>query len=322
MTGLPGSGKTSLLQHILGRNRGLKIAVIKNDLGEAHADTALLLGAEENIFEMTNGCICCSARGDLVRILGTLIRRRETFDRILIEATGLADPAPVAQTFLMDDAIASQLRLDAVITLVDATHIVQHLNKVKPGEAGIEAVEQIAFADRIVLNKTDMAGDDAIVRSVRRIRAINPGVRIVPATFARIALHEVLDVSAFDLERALTDDPSFLIETEHQHDTALTSVGIELEGELDQNRLDAWLDTLLHAEGVSLIRSKGVLAIAGEPRQYVFQGVHTLLDGEFGRIWRGSEVRRNRLVLIGRRLDREALERGFANCLATAEAMA
>ncbi|MER5663456.1 CobW family GTP-binding protein [Streptomyces mirabilis] len=322
LTGFLGSGKTTLLNRILTENHGLRIAVIENEFGEVGIDDALVLDAEEEIFEMNNGCICCTVRGDLIRILGALMRRREKFDHILIETTGLADPAPVAQTFFMDDEIASQLRLDAIVTLVDAAHVLQHLDEVKPEGVENEAVEQIAFADRVVLNKTDLVDDETIVEVVRRIRAINAGVRIVPSEHARIDLQEVMDVGAFDLERVLADDPSFLTETEHQHDSTVTSVGIELDGELDENRLNAWLGRLLRTKGVDLFRSKGILAIAGAPKQYVFQGVHMLLDGTFGRDWREGEARRNRLVFIGRDLDRETLERDFAGCLATAGAVA
>ncbi|MFI6468988.1 CobW family GTP-binding protein [Streptomyces sp. NPDC050516] len=322
LTGFLGSGKTTLLNRILTGQHGLRIAVIENEFGEVGIDDALVLDAEEEIFEMNNGCICCTVRGDLIRILGALMRRREKFDRILIETTGLADPAPVAQTFFMDDEIAAQLRLDAIITLVDAGHALQHLDETKPDGVENEAVEQIAFADRIVLNKTDLADDAAIIDVVARIRAINHGVRIVPARHAQLDLHEVLDLGAFDLERVLADEPSFLTDTEHQHDTTVTSVGIDLPGELDEDRLNRWLGNLLRTKGVDIFRSKGILALAGEPKQYVFQGVHMLLDGEFGRDWREDEERRNRLVFIGRNLDRAALERDFAACLATAGAAA
>ncbi|MEU2923494.1 GTP-binding protein [Streptomyces sp. NPDC007251] len=322
LTGFLGSGKTTLLNRILTENHGMRIAVIENEFGEVGIDDALVLDAEEEIFEMNNGCICCTVRGDLIRILGALMRRREKFDHILIETTGLADPAPVAQTFFMDDEIAAQLRLDAIVTLVDAAHVLQHLDEVKPEGVENEAVEQIAFADRVVLNKTDLADEETIGQVVRRIRTINGGVRIIPAQHARINLHEVLDVGAFDLERVLADDPAFLTETEHQHDATVTSVGIELTGELDEDRLNAWLGQLLRTKGVDLFRSKGILAIAGAPRQYVFQGVHMLLDGTFGRDWREGEPRTNKLVFIGRNLDREALGLGFADCLATAGAAA
>ncbi|MET7575231.1 GTP-binding protein [Streptomyces sp. NPDC005492] len=322
LTGFLGSGKTTLLNRILTEQHGMRIAVIENEFGEVGIDDALVLDAEEEIFEMNNGCICCTVRGDLIRILGALMRRREKFDHILIETTGLADPAPVAQTFFMDDEIAAQLRLDAIVTLVDAAHVLQHLDEVKPEGVENEAVEQIAFADRVVLNKTDLADDETILEVVRRIRAINHGVRVIPARHAEVDLQQVLDVGAFDLERVLADDPSFLTETEHQHDLTVTSVGIDLPGELDEDRLNAWLGNLLRTKGVDIFRSKGILAIAGAPKQYVFQGVHMLLDGEFGRDWRDGEKRRNKLVFIGRNLDRDGLERDFAACLATAGAVA
>jgi G3E family GTPase len=322
LTGFLGSGKTTLLNRILTEQHGLRIAVIENEFGEVGIDDALVLDAEEEIFEMNNGCICCTVRGDLIRILGALMRRRERFDHILIETTGLADPAPVAQTFFMDDEIAAQLRLDAIVTLVDAAHVLQHLNEEKPEGVENEAVEQIAFADRVVLNKTDLVDDATVGEVVSRVRAINATVRIIPAQHAKVDLQQVMDVGAFDLDRVLRDDPRFLTETEHQHDTTVTSVGIDLPGEVDENRLNQWLGGLLRTKGADIFRSKGILAIAGEPKQYVFQGVHMLLDGEFGRDWRDGETRGNRLVFIGRNLDRDALERDFAACLTTAGAVA
>ncbi|WP_171115833.1 MULTISPECIES: GTP-binding protein [Streptomyces] len=322
LTGFLGSGKTTLLNRILTEHHGLRIAVIENEFGEIGIDDALVLDAEEEIFEMNNGCICCTVRGDLIRILGALMRRREKFDHILIETTGLADPAPVAQTFFMDDEIAAQLRLDAIITLVDAAHVLQHLDEVKPEGVENEAVEQIAFADRIVLNKTDLADETTLAEVESRVKAINAPVQILRARNAEVDLKQVLDVGAFDLDRVLKDDPSFLTETEHQHDTTVTSVGIELDGEVDDRRLNAWLGNLLRTKGADIFRSKGILAIAGSSRQYVFQGVHMLLMGEEGAQWRTDEPRRNRLVFIGRNLDRDELERGFADCLATAGAAA
>jgi G3E family GTPase len=322
LTGFLGSGKTTLLNRILTEHHGMRIAVIENEFGEIGIDDALVLDAEEEIFEMNNGCICCTVRGDLIRILGALMRRREKFDHILIETTGLADPAPVAQTFFMDDEIAAQLRLDAIITLVDAAHVLQHLDEVKPEGVENEAVEQIAFADRIVLNKTDLADEATIAEVEARVKAINAPVQILRARNAEVDLKQILDVGAFDLDRVLKDDPSFLTETEHQHDTTVTSVGIELDGEVDDTRLNAWLGNLLRTKGADIFRSKGILAIAGSGRQYVFQGVHMLLMGEEGAQWRTGEPRRNRLVFIGRNLDRDELERGFADCLATAGAAA
>ncbi|MFF8228046.1 CobW family GTP-binding protein [Streptomyces caelestis] len=322
LTGFLGSGKTTLLNRILTEHHGMRIAVIENEFGEIGIDDALVLDSEEEIFEMNNGCICCTVRGDLIRILGALMRRREKFDHILIETTGLADPAPVAQTFFMDDEIAAQLRLDAIITLVDAAHVLQHLDEVKPEGVENEAVEQIAFADRIVLNKTDLADEATLAEVEARVKAINAPVQILRARNADVDLKQILDVGAFDLDRVLKDDPSFLTETEHQHDTTVTSVGIELDGEVDDTRLNAWLGNLLRTKGADIFRSKGILAIAGSSRQYVFQGVHMLLMGEEGAQWRTDEPRRNRLVFIGRNLDRDELERGFADCLATAGAAA
>ncbi len=318
LTGFLGSGKTTLLNRILTEHHGMRIAVIENEFGEVGIDDALVVDAEEEIFEMNNGCICCTVRGDLIRILGALMRRRETFDRILIETTGLADPAPVAQTFFMDDEIASQLRLDAIVTLADAAHIVEHLDEVKPEGVENEAVEQVAFADRIVLNKTDLVEAAQLDTVIRRLRAINALAEILPAQRADVDLAKVLDVHAFDLDRVLQTDPAFLTETEHQHDATVTSVGIDLPGELDQRKLDAWLGKLLRTRGADIFRSKGIVALAGSDRQYVFQGVHMLLEAENGRQWRADETRGNRLVFIGRNLDRAELNDSFAACLAPA----
>ncbi|MFF4285744.1 CobW family GTP-binding protein [Streptomyces sp. NPDC001633] len=320
LTGFLGSGKTTLLNRILTENHGLRIAVIENEFGEVGIDDALVLDSEEEIFEMNNGCICCTVRGDLIRILGALMRRREKFDHILIETTGLADPAPVAQTFFMDDEIAAQLRLDAIVTLVDAAHVLQHLDEKKPDGVENEAVEQIAFADRVVLNKIDLADEQTVAEVIARIRAINAPVEIIPARHAEVELRRILDVGAFDLDRVLKDDPQFLTETEHQHDTTVTSVGIDIEGEVDEGWLNAWLGKLLREKGADIFRSKGILALAGSDRQYVFQGVHMLFVGENGAQWRKGEARRNRLVFIGRNLDREALTHGFARCVVTAGA--
>jgi G3E family GTPase len=319
LTGFLGAGKTTLLNRILTEQHGLRIAVIENEYGEVGIDDALVLDAEEEIFEMNNGCICCTVRGDLIRILGALMHRREKFDHILIETTGLADPAPVAQTFFMDDEIASELRLDAIVTLVDAAHVLQHLDEIKPDGVENEAVEQIAFADRIVLNKTDLVDEATIAEVSARIRAINTPVEIIPARNAEIDLRRILDVGAFDLDRVLTEDPQFLTQTEHQHDLTVTSVGIDVEGEVDRDRFGEWLSGLLRTRGADIFRCKGILAVAGSRQQYVFQGVHMLLIAEAGREWRDDEVLRNRLVFIGRHLDRDELENGFAACMVGAE---
>jgi G3E family GTPase len=315
LTGFLGSGKTTLLNRILTEQHGMRIAVIENEFGEIGIDDALVLNAEEEIFEMNNGCICCTVRGDLIRILGALMRRRDRFDRIVVETTGLADPAPVAQTFFVDDEIRDQLRLDAIVTLVDAKHILTHLDEVKPDGVENEAVEQVAFADRIVLNKTDLVADTELCVIRNRLREINALAEIVPAQRAKVDLDRILDVGAFDLSRVLETDPQFLEASEHQHDITVTSVGVESPGEVDVEKLNTWLGELLSTKGVDIFRSKGILALAGEANQYVFQGVHMLFDGDEGRPWRAGEPRTNRLVFIGRNLNRGEMESGLAACL-------
>ncbi|TQN43687.1 G3E family GTPase [Blastococcus colisei] len=315
LTGFLGSGKTTLLNRILTEQHGQRIAVIENEFGEIGIDDALVIDAEEEVFEMNNGCICCTVRGDLIRILGTLMRRREKFDRILIETTGLADPAPVAQTFFMDDEIGSQLRLDGIVTLVDAAHLLPHLDDEKPDGVENEAVEQIAFADRIVLNKTDLVDGAQLAEVRRRVREINALAEIHEAVQADVDLAAVLDVGGFDLSRALDLDPAFLEEGEHQHDTSVGSVGIELPGELEIEKLNAWLGELLATKGADIFRSKGILAVRGMPERYVFQGVHMLFDGTQGVPW-GGEDKVSKAVFIGRNLDRAALEAGLRGCLA------
>lgn len=316
LTGFLGSGKTTLLNYILTEQHGRRIAVIENEFGEIGIDDALVIDAEEEIFEMNNGCICCTVRGDLIRILGNLMKRRDRFDQILIETTGLADPAPVAQTFFVDPEISSQLRLDAIVTVVDAKHLIQHLNEVKPEGVENEAVEQLAFADRVVLNKTDLVDEAGIAEVRKRISEINAFAPIIETTFGKVDLSAILDVGAFDLDRVLAEDPEFLDpDAEHQHDLSVTSVGIEVPGELDVDKLNAWLGKLLMERGTDIFRSKGILAPAGQNQRYVFQGVHMLLDGRMDRPWGPNEPRTNRLVFIGRNLDREELETSFRGCL-------
>jgi G3E family GTPase len=318
LTGFLGSGKTTLLNRILTQDHGMRIAVIENEFGEVGIDDALVLDAEEEIFEMNNGCICCTVRGDLIRILGALMRREDRFDLILVETTGLADPAPVAQTFFVDDEIREQLRLDAIITMVDARHVLDHLDEVKSEGVENEAVEQVAFADRLVVNKTDLVDEATTEHVITRLRSINSQARILTAKHAQVPLDQILGVGAFDLQRVLAEEPTFLDDTEHQHDLSVTSVGIERKGEVDVEKLNVWLGRLLSEKGVDIFRSKGILAIAGSDRRYVFQGVHMLFDGAEGEPW-GDAARVNKLVFIGRQLDRAELEAGFAQCLVAAE---
>ena len=305
LTGFLGAGKTTLLNYILTEQHGKRIAVIENEFGEVGIDDAIVIDAEEEIFEMNNGCICCTVRGDLIRILGNLMRRKDKFDQILIETTGLADPAPVAQTFFVDDEMAAQLKLDAIVTVVDAKHLLPHLDEEKPEGVENEALEQLAFADRIVLNKIDLADDDELSEVESRIQEVNPLAPIIRTQHGKVNLDAILDVGAFSLARVLADDPEFLDpDAEHQHDLTVTSVGIEVEGDLDLERLNDWLGNLLRTKGTDIFRSKGILSIAGMEERYVFQGVHMLLDGQPNGTW-GEEERRNSLVFIGRNLDIE-----------------
>ena len=316
LTGFLGAGKTTLLNYILTEQHGKRIAVIENEFGEVGIDDAIVIDAEEEIFEMNNGCICCTVRGDLIRILGNLMRRKDKFDQILIETTGLADPAPVAQTFFVDDEMAAQLKLDAIVTVVDAKHLLPHLDEEKPEGVENEALEQLAFADRIVLNKIDLADNDELSEVESRIQEVNPLAPIIRTQHGKVNLDAILDVGAFSLDRVLADDPEFLDpDAEHQHDLTVTSVGIEVQGDLDLERLNDWLGNLLRTKGTDIFRSKGILSIAGMEERYVFQGVHMLLDGQPNGTW-GKEERRNRLVFIGRNLDRESLEKSFRSCLA------
>ncbi len=314
LTGFLGAGKTTLLNYVLSANHGRRIAVIENEFGEVGIDEALVLQSDEEIFEMNNGCVCCTVRGDLVRILGRLLRRDEPLDHIIIETTGLADPSPVAQTFFFDDELRDRLELDAIVTLVDAKHLLLHLD----GAAGANAqvVDQIAFADRLVITKADLVDRSGIDEVVRRVRQVNGLAELVFAEHGAVDLDRILGVHAFDLDRIVEMDPSFLAgEVEHHHDAGVTSVGFDVVGELDPDRLSAWMEQLVQEWAVDIFRMKGILAIAGEDQRYVFQGVHMLVDTQPAAPWVPGEERRSRLVFIGRNLDRQQLEASFAGCL-------
>jgi G3E family GTPase len=317
LTGFLGAGKTTLLNRILTEQHGKKIAVIENEFGEVGVDNQLVIQAEEELFEMNNGCICCTVRGDLIRILGNLMKRRDAFDHILVETTGLADPAPVAQTFFVDDEVKAQLALDAIVTVVDAKHLTQHLDDDKPEGIENEAIEQLAFADRILLNKTDLVDEQELAAVERRIRAINANAEIIPTTMSHVDLDRILGVGAFDLAKVLEMEPQFLDDTDHQHDQSVTSVGIELPGKVAIDKINDWLGWLLGTKGVDIFRMKGVLDIDGSDQRYVFQGVHMLFDGQPDRLWQPDEARINRIVFIGRNLDRQELTDRFRACLAS-----
>ena len=437
LTGFLGSGKTTLLNRILSEQHGKRIAVIENEFGEVGIDQALVINAEEEIFEMANGCICCTVRGDLIRVLGNLMKRRDKFDYVVVETTGLADPGPVAQTFFMDDEISSEFSLDGIITLVDTFHINQQLGR------SDESTEQIAFADVIVLNKTDLVKDTELDKLEARLRKMNKMAKFIRSEMANVPINSVLDKSAFNLDQALIRRPTFLepeypfewtgiyptksgkykiimsegpdpsmslvielgqntddlslrngaercvrlyaedaetiepgeiipkgkhvnlnlessgqkefnIEIEkdtkiglfaqhtaeefnmklievdnndevpveiertwvaqHEHDDEVGSFSIEKDGDLDEEKLQAWISKLLREKGVDIFRMKGFLSIAGESNRFVFQGVHMIFSGKPDRPW-GSLPRRNQLVFIGRNLDEKEMRKGFEDCL-------
>ena len=437
LTGFLGSGKTTLLNRILSEEHGKRIAVIENEYGEVGIDQALVINADEEIFEMSNGCICCTVRGDLIRVLGNLMKRRDKFDYVLVETTGLADPGPVAQTFFMDDEIREEFALDGIVTLVDAAHIEQQIGR------SDESTEQIAFADVLVLNKTDLVANEGLDTLEARLRDMNRMARVVRSEKADIPVDTVLNLSAFDLDQVLERRPTFLepeypfewtgvyslqpgryelslaegpdpvmslvikagqggedsalregaewcvrryaepaepvapgadvsleshvslqlqssgrksfffhvdtavqvglyaqhtaeefdmkvlradegsevsLEVErtwvaqHEHDDEVGSFAIEREGDVDPERLNAWLSALLREHGVDIFRMKGFLSIAGEPNRFVFQGVHMLFDGQPDKPW-GDATRLNQLVFIGRNLDEKTITSGFDACL-------
>jgi len=434
LTGFLGAGKTTLLNRILTEEHGLRIAVIENEFGEVGIDHELVINADEELFEMNNGCICCTVRGDLIRILGNLMKRKDKFDHILIETTGLADPGPVVQTFFVDDELKAKLHVNGVVTLVDAKHVLKHLDD------SDEVREQIAFADVVLLNKCDLVDEEALVGLETRIRSMNALATIHRTTNADIAVAKVMEIGGFDLDHAMEVDPKFLepeypfewggvfptrggtldlvtkaapdptmelaifpvagsedfpaamekgvrafadeasdraaesglvadgtlyrllvepgthrwslkaggashlaVFTEHhpeelemtlseegiplgpvhehatkghhEHDSHITSVGIQHAGDCDGKKLNEWLSGVVREQGADIFRMKGVFALRGNPDRVIFQGVHMIIDAANGGPW-GDRKRANSLVFIGRHLDRAALEKGFESCLA------
>lgn len=309
LTGYLGAGKTTLLNRILTEEHGKKVAVIVNEFGEVGIDNQLIIDADEEIFEMNNGCICCTVRGDLIRIIGNLMKRRDKFDHIVIETTGLADPAPVIQTFFVDEDMRDTLLLDAVVTVVDAKHISQHWD-------ADEAQEQIAFADVVLLNKTDLVTEEELAGLEKRIRAMNAMAKVYRTRNAELQMDALLGVKAFDLNRALEIEPDFLGEHAHEHDETVTSVAIVESGAIDRNKFSDWIGEVLRTQGTNIFRTKGILNMAGENNRFVFQGVHMLFDGKQDRPWKATETPKNELVFIGRDLNENQLKEGFRRCLA------
>ena len=308
LTGYLGAGKTTLLNRILTHEHGKKVAVIINEFGEVGIDNQLVIDVEEEIFEMNNGCICCTVRGDLIRIIGNLMKRRDKFDHLVIETTGLADPAPVIQTFFMDEDVRSQTFLDSVVTVVDSKHIDQHWDSE-------EVQEQIAFADVILLNKTDLVSTQALENLKQKIQSMNVMAKLYPTYDANIEIDQILGIEAFSLDHALEIDPEILGEDAHQHDETVISVTIVESGDLNGKKLNSWISELLRNQGPDIFRMKGILSIQGEKNRFVFQGVHMLFDGKADRPWYPQETRKNELVFIGRNLDEMQLKEGFRDCL-------
>ena len=322
LTGFLGSGKTTLLNHILtSTEHKMKFAVIENEFGDVGIDENILVeSSEETIIEVMNGCICCTVRGDLTETLDKIYDRIKDFDGVLIETTGLADPAPVAQTFFVDDKVVERYKLDGIITVVDAKHIIQHLDEEKPEGIENESVEQLAFADRIILNKIDLVSESEIKEVESRIKSINNFAPIYQTENSLIDPKELIDIGSFDLERTLEMDPEFLdTESEHEHDQSVTSTSARFLGELNVNKLERWIGELMREKGQDLFRYKGVLAVKGMDQKFVFQGVHMLFGGDFSKeigLWKKDEDRECRFVFIGRNLDHEELQKGLMECLA------
>ena len=322
LTGFLGSGKTTLLNHILtSTEHKMKFAVIENEFGDVGVDENILVeSSEESIIEVMNGCICCTVRGDLTEVLNNMHDRIKDFDGVIIETTGLADPAPVAQTFFADERVAENYNLDGIITVVDAKHIVQHLDDEKPEGIENESVEQLAFADRIMLNKIDLVDEDELANVESRIKSINGFAPIFHTQNSIIDPIELINIGAFDLEKTLEMDPEFLdTEAEHEHDDRVTSTSMKFEGELNVNKLERYIGKLMREDGEKLFRYKGVLAVKGIDEKYVFQGVHMLFGGDFSRdigLWKEGETRECRFVFIGKDLDHDALQKGLLECQA------
>ena len=322
LTGFLGSGKTTLLNHILtSTEHKMKFAIIENEFGDIGIDENILVeSSEESIIEVMNGCICCTVRGDLTELLDKMYERIKDFDGVLIETTGLADPAPVAQTFFVDERVVDRYKLDGIITVVDAKHAIQHIDEEKPEGVENEAVEQLAFADRIMLNKIDLASDEELKEVENKIKSINGFAPIYRTENSIIHPKELINIGSFDLERTLEMDPEFLdTEAEHEHDQRVTSTSSKFEGELNVNKLEKWIGTLMREKSEDLFRYKGVLAVKGMDEKYVFQGVHMLFGGNFSRdigLWKQNEKRECRFVFIGRDLDHEALQSGLMECIA------
>jgi G3E family GTPase len=316
LTGFLGAGKTTLLNHILKEKHGRKIAVIVNEYGEVGIDQELVIGAEEEIIEMNNGCICCTVRGDLTKILKGLILSKQgltakkfDFEWVIIETTGLADPAPVAQTFFVDEAVSLFYNLDAIVTLVDAKHADQHLNE------GHEALEQVAFSDVLLLNKTDLVNTKELEALKNRLQGINPSAKIYPTKMSEVNLDKILGIDAFSLDKKLEIEPDFLKDHHHHHDQSISSIVITEDRPLDVYKVDRWFGKWLDQHAVDTFRYKGILNIKESKKQIIFQGIHMMFGMTEGKNWKENETRKTQIVVIGRNLDKKFFEDGIKDCV-------
>lgn len=326
ITGFLGSGKTTLINHILTEKHGLKIAIIENEFGDVGVDDGLLKAnkkfeAEEEIIEMLNGCICCTVRSDLIDVLKKMfIQKKLKVDGVIIETTGLADPAPVAQTFFVDEEISKICKLDAIITVVDAKHILQHLREEKPEGVENESVEQVAFADRILLNKCDLVSDEERSTVKKALSEINSLADVFETTKSVIDPRHLLNIEGFNLDNILTKEPDFLDTSgEHEHDTSVSSIAFNHPDPMNIGKLQRWIQEMMQTKGADLFRYKGIINVQGYPKKFVFQGVHMLFDGDFTEDWKENETRESKFVFIGRNIDKEELSSKFMACTANVE---
>ncbi|MGE4481560.1 CobW family GTP-binding protein [Acidocella sp.] len=310
LTGYLGAGKTTLLNHLLTGTHGKKYAVVINEFGELGVDNDLVVDSDEEVFEMNNGCICCTVRGDLIRIISGLMKRAGKLDGIIVETTGLANPAPVAQTFFMDEDVKAKARLDAIVTVVDAKHVLARL------QDSPEAADQVAFADVIVLNKLDLVTPRELEEVETRLKSINPYAEIKKVTRGDVPADQLLGLGAFDLKRVLANVPDFLEEDSHTHNEHLTSISLSTDKPVSSDKFNAWIGHILQTQGQNILRTKGILSYAGEEKRFAFQAVHMIADGDFLSPWKPEEKRTSRIVFIGRDLNRPQLRRGFESCAA------
>jgi G3E family GTPase len=344
LTGFLGAGKTTLLKRILNEEHGLRIAVIENEFGQENIDNEILVrDTGEQIIEMNNGCICCTIRGDLVVALSNLANKRNAgeiaFDRVVIETTGLANPGPVAQTFFVDEEVGTHYLLDAVVTVVDARHAMDQLDRHE------EAQRQVGFADKLLLSKTDLVDTPALAELKARLTHINPRAPIAVSDFGRAPIADVLDLRGFNLNDKLEIDPAFLRADEHEHDhdhehgacahdhvhtdacrhdhdhhhgqhtDDIAAFVFKSERAFDPERLDQFLGSMVQVFGPNMLRYKGVLWMEGADRKVVFQGVHQIMGSDLGAKWETGEQRGSKMVFIGKNLPKDVFIRGLEQCL-------